>query len=91
MPDAPLSDAQFEKMMEQLEAGIKATQGRDKKKKKVSPEGAPPKKTSPKKLSVSSALENQKKKGTGVTSGVAALRNEAASMADLDSPKKKYP
>ena len=76
-PGAPgLPEDQFEEMMKQLEEGIKA---REQKKKK----------TSPKKLSVSSALENQKKKGTGVTSGVAALRNEAATRSGLASPKKK--
>lgn len=68
-PGAPgLPEDQFEKMMEQLEAGIKA---RDKKKKKAAP----------KKLTVSSALENEKKKGSGVTKPAAALRFSAASRA----------
>lgn len=62
----------FEKMMGDLEGGIKA---RGKKKKKKAPAQKP--------LSVSSALKREEEKGSGVTKPAAALRNAAASRAKL--------
>jgi hypothetical protein len=84
-PGAPgLEEGKFEKMMGDLEGGIKANEKKKKKKKiRVKPLHIKATKRTPaqKPLTVSSALKREADLESGVTKPTAALRNAAASRA----------